>query len=38
MWFFSLKNSQYRVEFKEALSTGLAPDKGLFFPEKIPQI
>ncbi|YBU88607.1 MAG: threonine synthase [Candidatus Walczuchella monophlebidarum] len=38
MWFFSLKNSQYRVEFKEALSKGLATDKGLFFPEQIPKI
>lgn len=36
MRFFSLKNYNHRVTFEEAIIHGLAPDKGLYFPEKIP--
>lgn len=38
MWYYSLKNSRHRVSFQEALNKGLAPDKGLYFPESIPKL
>jgi len=36
MRYYSLKNYTYRVTFEEAITHGLAPDKGLYFPENIP--
>lgn len=36
MRFYSLKNYKQRVTFEEAIIHGLSPDKGLYFPEKIP--
>jgi threonine synthase len=35
MDFYSLNNKSPKVSFKEAVIQGLAPDKGLYFPEKI---
>ena len=35
MKYFSLNNKNHRVNFKEALFNGLAPDRGLYFPESI---
>ena len=35
MNFYSLNEKSPRVSFKDALIRGLAPDKGLYFPEKI---
>ncbi len=35
MIFYSLNNSAPKVSFKEAVVKGIAPDKGLYFPEKI---
>ena len=34
--YFSTNNNSPKVNFKEATIKGLAPDKGLYFPEKIP--
>jgi threonine synthase len=36
MKYFSLQNKQHVVSFEDAVVQGLAPDKGLYFPEKIP--
>lgn len=36
MRYYSLKNSKQKVSFEEAITDGLAPDKGLYFPERIP--
>ena len=36
MKYFSLQNKQHVVSFEEAVVQGLAPDKGLYFPENIP--
>jgi threonine synthase len=36
MKYFSLQNKQHTVSFEDAVVQGLAPDKGLYFPEKIP--
>lgn len=36
MLYQSLKNSKHHVSFDQAVIRGLAPDKGLYFPEKIP--
>uniref|UniRef100_UPI0032B2BA3E threonine synthase n=1 Tax=Candidatus Karelsulcia muelleri TaxID=336810 RepID=UPI0032B2BA3E len=36
MLYKSLKNYKYKVSFKEAVLTGQSPEKGLYFPEKIP--
>jgi threonine synthase len=36
MKYFSLQNKQHVVSFEEAVVQGLAPDKGLYFPEQIP--
>jgi threonine synthase len=36
MRFYSLKNYNHRVTFEEAIIHGIAPDKGLYFPERIP--
>ena len=35
MKFFSLHNSSPKVSFQEAVIKGIAPDKGLYFPENI---
>nr|WP_299172237.1 threonine synthase [uncultured Allomuricauda sp.] len=35
MNFYSLNNPDLQASFKEALVAGIAPDKGLYFPEKI---
>ena len=35
MQFYSLNNSAPKVSFSEAVIKGLAPDKGLYFPESI---
>lgn len=36
MNYYSLNNPSTKVSFKEATIKGQAPDKGLYFPEKIP--
>jgi len=38
MQFYSLNHSSPKVSFKEAVIKGIAPDKGLYFPERIPKI
>jgi threonine synthase len=38
MKYFSLNKQSPQVNFREATLLGQAPDKGLYFPEKIPQI
>ncbi len=38
MNYYSLNNNSSKVSFKEAVINGLAPDKGLYFPEKIPKL
>ncbi len=38
MNYFSLNNRNAFVDFKEATIRGQAPDKGLYFPEKIPSL
>ncbi len=35
MNFYSLNNPDLQASFKEAVIAGIAPDKGLYFPEKI---
>lgn len=35
MQYYSLNNQAPRVSFKEAVINGLAPDRGLYFPEQI---
>lgn len=38
MKYYSLNNKTIKVSFQEAVIQGLAPDKGLYFPEKISQL
>ncbi|HLP65143.1 threonine synthase [Flavobacterium sp.] len=38
MNYYSLNNKQHKVSFQEAVIQGLAPDKGLYFPENIPTL
>jgi threonine synthase len=38
MLFYSTNKKSPKVDFREATIKGLAPDKGLYFPEKIPAI
>lgn len=38
MKFYSLNNKSHQVSFKEAVIKGIAPDKGLYFPESISPI
>ena len=38
MQFYSLNSRNSRTSFKEAVIRGLAPDRGLYFPEHIPQL
>ncbi|MGB5554895.1 MAG: threonine synthase, partial [Flavobacteriaceae bacterium] len=35
MKFYSLNGQAPKVSFKDAVIAGIAPDKGLYFPEKI---
>ena len=35
MKYFSLSNHSIQASFKDAVIQGLAPDRGLFFPESI---
>ena len=35
MNYFSINNKNHKVNFKEALFNGLAPDRGLYFPQEI---
>src|SRR5690349_5437436 len=36
MLYYSTNNQSPKADFKEATIRGQAPDKGLYFPEKIP--
>lgn len=38
MLYYSTNNNSPKVDFKEATVRGLAPDKGLYFPEAIPSL
>lgn len=38
MKYYSLNDHDTKVSFKEAAITGIAKDKGLYFPESIPQL
>lgn len=38
MKYYSLNNKEHQVSFKEALINGLAPDKGLYFPESLSKL
>ena len=38
MRFYSTNNTGHFVSLKEAVTKGLAPDKGLYMPEKIPKL
>ncbi len=38
MLFYSLNKQSASVNFREAAITGQAPDKGLYFPERIPKL
>jgi threonine synthase len=38
MQFYSLNKKSINVNFRDATINGQAPDKGLYFPEKIPQL
>ncbi len=38
MNYYSLNHQSPRVSFKEATIQGQAPDKGLYFPEKLPRV
>ena len=38
MHYFSLNHNAPKVSFDEAVIRGIAPDKGLYFPEAIPQL
>ena len=38
MIYASLNNNSPSVTFKDAVIRGLAPDKGLYFPKKIPKL
>lgn len=38
MKYYSLNKTAQTVDFREATIRGLAPDKGLYFPEKIPEL
>ncbi|MEM1339562.1 MAG: threonine synthase [Bacteroidota bacterium] len=35
MKFYSLTNPEHQVSFREAVINGIAPDKGLYFPQRI---
>ena len=38
MLYYSTNHTSQKADFKEATIRGQAPDKGLYFPEKIPQL
>ncbi|MEN9335965.1 MAG: Threonine synthase [Bacteroidota bacterium] len=38
MNYYSLHNPNHKVNFKKAVIAGLAPDRGLYFPETIPTL
>jgi threonine synthase len=38
MQYFSLQNKQHIVRFEDAVVQGIAPDRGLYFPERIPTL
>jgi len=38
MLYYSTNNTSPKVNFKEATINGQAPDKGLYFPESIPEL
>ncbi|MCO6163061.1 threonine synthase [Flavobacterium sp. NRK F7] len=38
MQYYSLNNKEHLVSFQEAVTNGLAPDKGLYFPNEIPKL
>ncbi len=38
MKYFSLNDNQHISNFEDAVIRGIAPDKGLYFPERIPQL
>jgi threonine synthase len=38
MQYYSLQNHQHQVSFRDAVISGLAPDKGLYFPQEIPRL
>ena len=38
MNYYSLNNKNHKVTFQQAVVKGLAPDKGLYFPEKIDKL
>lgn len=38
MKYYSLNNKEHHSDFENAVVRGLAPDKGLYFPERIPQL
>ena len=38
MKYYSLNNSSPKVSFKNAVQNGIAPDRGLYFPESITPI
>jgi len=38
MNFYSLTNHSHKVSFKDAVIRGLAPDKGLYFPESVTKL
>ncbi len=38
MQFYSLNNHSHKVSFRDAVISGIAPDKGLYFPEEIEKL
>ena len=38
MIYYSLKNSNETASFSKAVIKGIAPDRGLYFPQEIPQL
>jgi len=38
MKYYSLNNKQHQVSFKQAVIEGLAPDRGLYFPESLTKL
>lgn len=38
MQYYSLNNKEHFVSFQKAVTNGLAPDKGLYFPNEIPKL
>lgn len=38
MQYYSLNNKEHLVSFQEAVTNGLASDKGLYFPKEIPKL